>query len=226
MSFLFFNENKRDTKNRFVMFLVGLAFFIFGIRYTQIDITTSAMFFDDLGLQVVLDARVNGGQSVEAWMFGISLSLLQVYLGYRAVMSEGKNQRIAWFTGMLIVAAFDTYTDADFRSYGLTMDNYLAIKSVLVSLFVYNLFSEWAVGVGFREVVNNLDTVAALIGEILQASGIAQAIQNVKYKRGFTNQSIGDKLPTGNTQYQQGRYRKAQQQKKQTTNYRRTQKKK
>ena len=162
MSFFYFNdrETMREQKTKMILLIIGILLLIIGIVFVRADITTTALFYDALGMQHVIDYPTikklmpEDNTSPEAWMFGVSLSLLQVYFGYRIAVAKG-NEKTAWITAYALTAVFDTYTDTDYRSFGMSMNNYLAIKSLFVSFFVYNLFSEWALGTGFREIVVN-----------------------------------------------------------------------
>ena len=178
MSAMFFSEEKRSKNSYvgFIRFVIGFAMLFIGVMYFRADVTTSAKFFDSIGMQPVMNYETfyefiqffigHTTLSPESWAFGIGLSVLQLYFGYMIVVTvAGGNDIKSKLQAYLInpyvwlrvfTAIVDTYTDIDFRSYGMSSTS-LVFKTLLISLFVYNLGSEYALTAGFRETVSNLD---------------------------------------------------------------------
>lgn len=161
----FAGSDVKDTKNKIVIFLVGIGLMIAGLNFIQLDIKTSALFYDSIGMQSLMKGSAPiAGVSKEAWIAAATLSLFQVYISFRLVTAGGKkmnfwgrevNSTRFWTVLLFFVALFDTLTDVDYRSFGMK-DLKLTIKVFLVSLLVYNFGSEWALGTGFREVVQGV----------------------------------------------------------------------
>lgn len=160
MSLIFFAESKKDTRSHAIIFAISLAMLFIGGVFLWSDIQTSAQFYAELGLRPVL-----GEIRFEGLLFGIFLSMIQIFFGYKAATEPNRKHAGYWVTAYFLAAIFDTYTDSDFRSYGY-QNMYLAVKSLAVSVFVYNIFSEWAIGTGFKEMVRNLWAVPAMFDEM------------------------------------------------------------
>lgn len=178
MIFPHFKETQREQTTQFLIWLVGLAMLILGIGYFRLDVTTSALWFDGLELRPVDNQEFNFGlafgQTVEGWMFGIALWVAQLYTGYRAALARHKQEKWTYIGIYITVAILDTATDMEWRTVGFRSD--LLLKGLLISTVVYNLFSEMAIAVGFREFVTNL-TVATFVlskvfSEMLNGFGI------------------------------------------------------
>lgn len=163
----FLSDDMKSAINRAVIFVIACAFFYIGIRFTYSDIATSARWYDALGLQKVFDSTIPMSTiqaSTDAILFGVALFLLQVYAEYRMVGEKGRNRKI-WLAVRLIAGIFDTYTDSDFRSYSFS-NPYLVFKSLLVSVFVYNVFSEMALGISLREFMKHWSAFIYVLKEI------------------------------------------------------------
>jgi len=164
-AFLMEGGQIRNHKNRFIIFIVAMIFFVFGLRFVQVDIMTTGLWFDKLGLQLVLSTKEYGGISMEGWMVGISISAFQIYLSYKALLATKVKDRNLFLSAWAFAALFDTMTDVDYRSYSFSTPM-LTVKTILVSIFLYTFFSEWALSTGFREMVTNFDSMFLVIKEI------------------------------------------------------------
>jgi hypothetical protein len=176
-AFLMEGNQIRNHKNRFIIFIVALIFFVFGLRFVQVDIMTTGLWFDKLGLQLVLSTKEYGGISMEGWMVGISISAFQIYLSYKALLANKPRDRNLFLAAWAFAAIFDTMTDVDYRSYSFSTP-ILTVKTILVSIFLYTFFSEWALSTGFREMVTNFDSTFLVIKEVgSNLSGAMAAIR-------------------------------------------------
>jgi len=168
--------------------VIGLLMLVIGVMYFRGDVTTSAKYYDSVGMQPVMNYETfyqmvqwligRTTLSPESWAFGIGLSVLQIYFGYMMAVTinlrSGKSVKdkiLTYFSNpytilRLLTAVVDTYTDVDFRSYGL-METRLIIKTLVVSIFVYNLGSEYAITAGFRESIENVETFVRTIAKLL-----------------------------------------------------------
>jgi hypothetical protein len=189
----FAGSNPKSHTNRFLIFVIGIAMLIFGITYASIDITTTAKFLDGIGMQSVRKELVFGNVTIEAWMFGVCIWIAQIYMIYKYNSLGGKlrvngkfTPAAKWLIATIFVAIIDTYTDTDFRSWGLKVENGLVFKTILVSFFVYNLFSEWAVGTGFRETVENLDAFIYVVRQVKDS--LVVAVRGKDYRPQFPYQ--------------------------------------
>lgn len=189
MSFMSFNErgtkdivlhNVINNSNYIGLFLIGCAMIFFSVRYVfPNDLFTSALFFDGLKLQQVFTspakAFAEGGiweelpdLTTEAFAFAVSLSLSQVFFGYKYAAASGDSLftavsglykgkkvnfgKLSWFAMYMFVACFDTWTDTEYRSfYG---QQGLYIRALLVSFIFYNLASEYFIVQGFHLIIN------------------------------------------------------------------------
>lgn len=150
-----FKDTQRELATRFTIFLCGVFIFMLGVNYARIDIATSAKYFDGLNLVPVLNDVMSFGtpfgQTPEAWMFGAAFWIMQIYFAYKIAVSKDQKQIKVYWAYYVFFAAADTFTDLSFRTDGLKVDKLFA--GLLVSVFLYNIFSELAVGIGFREML-------------------------------------------------------------------------
>ena len=178
MAFMTFMEDKKKARAKFIVLAIGILFLVVGSIFFLLDIATTGRFYDNLGIQQVLPRdgfNIYGG-SAEGSLVGLALSGFQLYAGFRmaaAMLQKNRKEFNMWLVIRILTAIIDTYTDVDFRSFGLASLR-LFVSSFVVSVFIYNVFSEWALTAGFGMIADNWAFIFPFLAELWRTMGSAK----------------------------------------------------
>ncbi len=208
-------QNVINNSNYIGLFFLGACFFCLSFFYIfPDDLFTSALFFDGLELQQTFTSSSSVFSEGGVWeqlpdvttgsfAFAASLALTQVFFGYKSAVSKGSlykplvslwnekkfvnTTKLGWFLAYVFVAAFDTWTDVEYRSF--FGQSGLYFKATLVSFFYYNLFSEYALVQGGKLMLNYGFVLKQALSKGLGKESVAAPPQNnQRQKRQNKNQ--------------------------------------
>lgn len=161
----------------------GLFIILYGLVSLYLgmsDLWTSALYFAQQFGQSVFEHQVNfplgvrivgevQPTSFESLLVAVALFLAQILFALQAKSAKkGSTERIIYTVAYVVCAIADTYTDIMFRA----GEGSVSVQLVLVSVFLYNLGSEWGITLAGAYI---WDKVSSYSGDWL-----GNAKQNVK----------------------------------------------
>ena len=202
--------DKKLTKHTgLFIILYGLVSLYLGMS----DLWTSALYFAQQFGQSVFEHQVNfplgvrivgevTPTSFESLLVAVALFLAQILFALQAKSAKkGSTERIVYTVAYVVCAIADTYTDIMFRA----GEGIVSVQLVLVSVFLYNLGSEWGITLAGAYI---WDKVTSYSGDWF--GNAKQNVNNLRPKDSNKQNTQGKQ----NTQKQHGRpqqHRPAQQ---------------